>query len=244
MLGTDLQTSDMSNTIAATPLTSVRGDANASGSVDVADVITTVNYITKQNPQPFIFEAADMNEDKVIDVLDVMGIVKGILNPSLLASAQAEGSAVYFIEDGTLYVESPVSLGGVQVQLTLDGRGKMEDVSVASDLDGFETASAWLSDNDYLFLAYSMNGKTLAPGKHALLHIGDADITSLRLSDTSGKNVNVNLGGTTGVDRMGKHVMNVEGVYDLQGRKLSTQDFELSTLKKGIYIINGKKVVK
>ena len=244
VLGTDLQTSDMSNTIAATPLTSVRGDANASGSVDVADVITTVNYITKQNPQPFIFEAADMNEDNMIDVLDVMGIVKGILNPNLLASTQAEGSAVYFIEDGTLFVESPVSLGGVQVQLTLDGRGKMEDVSVASDLDGFETASAWLSDNDYLFLAYSMNGKTLAPGKHALLHIGDADITSLRLSDTSGKNVNVNLGGTTGVDRMGKHVMNVEGVYDLQGRKLSTQNFELSTLKKGIYIINGKKVVK
>jgi len=244
LLGTDLQASDMSNTIAATPLTSVRGDANASGSVDVADVITTVNYITKQNPQPFIFEAADMNEDNMIDVLDVMGIVKGILNPSLLASAQIEGSAVYFIEDGTLYVDSPVTLGGVQVQLTLDGRGKMEDVSVASDLDGFETASAWLSDNDYLFLAYSMNGKTLAPGKHALLHIGDADITSLRLSDTSGKNVNVNQGGTTGIDRMGKHVMNVEGVYDLQGRKLSTQNFELSTLKKGIYIINGKKVVK
>jgi len=121
----------------------------------------------------------------------------------------------------------------------------MEEISVASDLDGFETASAWLSDNDYLFLAYSMNGKTLAPGKHALLHIGDADITSLRLSDTSGKNVNVAQGGgTTGIDRMGKHVMNVEGVYDLQGRKLSTSNSQLSTLKKGIYIINGKKVVK
>ena len=244
VLGTDLQEFDVSNVVVATPLTSTRGDANGSGNVDVADVITTVNYITKQNPQPFIFEAADMNADNVIDVLDVMGIVKGILNPNLLASTQAESSAAYFIEDGTLFVESPVSLGGVQVQLMLDGRGKMEDVSVASDLDGFETASAWLSDNDYLFLAYSMNGKTLAPGKHALLHIGDADITSLRLSDTSGKNVNVNLGGTTGVDRMGKHVMNVEGVYDLQGRKLSTQNFELSTLKKGIYIINGKKVVK
>ncbi len=244
ILNTDLQGIDMSNTVSATPRTSTHGDANGSGAVDVADIITTVNFITKQNPQPFIFEAADMNEDKMIDVLDVMGIVKGILNPNLLASTQAEGSAVYFIEDGTLYVESPVTLGGVQVQLTLDGRDNMEEISVASDLDGFETASAWLSDNDYLFLAYSMNGKTLAPGKHALLHIGDADITSLRLSDTSGKNVNVNLGGTTGVDRMGKHVMNVEGVYDLQGRKLSTSNSQLSTLKKGIYIINGKKVVK
>jgi hypothetical protein len=86
-----------------------------------------------------------------------------------------------------------------------------------------------------------MNGKTLTPGKHALLHIGDAEISSLRLSDTTGKNINVsNSDGTTGVDRMGKHVMNVNGVYDLQGRKLSP----LTSLKKGIYIINGKKVVK
>ena len=240
VLGTDLQASDISNVVAATPRTSTRGDANGSGTVDVADVITTVNYITNQNPQPFIFEAADMNEDQIIDILDVMSIVKGILNPSLLASALVEGSAVYTIEDGVLYVESDVALGGVQVQLTVDGRGKMEDARVDENLEGFEQASAWLSDNDYLFLAYSLNGKTLTPGKHALLHIGDADITSLRLSDTQGKNVNVSNGETTGFDRMGKHVMNVNGIYDLQGRKLSLD----SPLKKGIYIINGSKVVK
>ncbi|MBR5918939.1 MAG: T9SS type A sorting domain-containing protein [Prevotella sp.] len=34
-----------------------------------------------------------------------------------------------------------------------------------------------------------------------------------------------------------------EGVYDLQGRKVST-DSDLSKLKSGVYIINGKKVVK
>ena len=241
VLGTDLQASDMSNTVVATPRTSTRGDANGSGNVDVADVITTANYITKQNPKPFIFEAADMNTDNVIDILDVMGIVKGILNPSLLASALAESTATYTIEDGTLYVESDVSLGGVQVQLTMDGKSQIEDVRVAKDLDGFEQASAWLSDNDYLFLAYSLNGKTLTPGKHALLYIGDSEISSIRLSDTTGKNINVSNGdGTTGIDRMGKHVMNVNGVYDLQGRKLSP----LTSLKKGIYIINGKKVVK
>ena len=241
VLSTDLQEYDVSNVVAATPLTSTRGDANGSGSVDVADVVATANYITKQNPRPFIFDAADINEDDVINILDVMSIVKGILNPSLLASSMTEATATYTIEDGTLYIESDVALGGVQVQLTLDGRGLMEDVRVAEDLDGFEQASAWLSDNDYLFLAYSLNGKTLNPGKHALLYIGDADITSLRLSDAQGKNVDAHHGdGTTGIDRMGKHVMNVNGVYDLQGRKLSSD----TPLKKGIYIINGSKVVK
>ena len=243
ILGTDLQAFDMSNVVVATPLTSTRGDANGSGNVDVADVITTVNYITHQAPKPFIFEAADINEDNIINILDVMGIVKGILNPSLLASSLTEATATYIIKDGILYVESDIALGGVQVQLSLSDelRMKNEEFTTAPGLEGFETASAWLSDNDYLFLAYSLSGKTLNPGKHALLHIGDAEITSLRLSDTHGNIVTINLGDdTTDINRMGKHVMNVNGVYDLQGRKLST----IIPLKKGIYIINGKKVVK
>ena len=244
VLSTALQEYDVSNVVAATPLTATRGDANGSGSVDVADVVTTVNYVTGLQPKPFVFDAADMNADKLIDIFDVVGIIRGILDPTLLATASLNDEpAVYTIENGTLYVESPVALGGVQVQLTLseEYRMKNEEFATAPDLEGFETASTWLSDNDYLFLAYSMNGKTLSPGKHALLHIGDAEISSLRLSDTTGKNVNVsNSDGTTGIDRMGKHVMNVGGVYDLQGRKLSSD----TPLKKGIYIINGSKVVK
>lgn len=240
VLSTALQEYDVSNVVAATPLTATRGDANGSGEVDVADVVTTVNYITGMEPKPFVFDAADMNTDKLIDIFDVVGIIRGILNPTLLVSSLSEEAATYTVEDGTLYVDSPVALGGVQVQLTLVDSSKKDDISVASDLDGFETASAWQTDNDFLFLAYSMNGKTLAPGKHALLHIGEAEISSLRLSDAQGKNVSVNAGETTGIDRMGKHVMNINGIYDMQGRKLSPR----TSLKKGIYIINGEKVVK
>lgn len=252
VLSTDLQEYDVSNVVAATPLTSTRGDANGSGTVDVSDVITTVNYITNKHPQPFIFEAADMNEDQVIDILDLMGIVNGVLNPSLLASSQSENTAIYLLEDGIVYVETPVTLGGVQIQLSgpshLNDNGEMiNEYNVAKDLDGFETASTWLSESDYLFLSYSMSGRTLGPGKHALLHIGDADIASIRLCDTFGRNVKVvacDNNNTTSIDCMGKHVMSVDGIYDLQGRKLSTNDSRISTLKKGVYIINGKKVVK
>lgn len=246
LLGTDLQEADMSNTVAATPRTSTRGDANGSGSVDVADVITTANYITKQNPQPFIFEAADMNDDKTIDILDVMSIVRGILNPSLLASALTESSAVYTVEDGMLYVESPVALGGVQVQLALNEASSMksEDFSTTQDLEGFETASTWLSDNDYLFLAYSMNGKTLSPGKHALLYIGDSGITSIRLSDATGRNVEAIGNEVTTVSRMGSNVMKTKGVYDLFGRKIDNGKSANQKLPHGVYVINGKKVVK
>jgi len=245
VLSTDLKEYDVSNVVAVTPLTSELGDANGSGDVDVADVITTVNYAAGQYPKPFIFEAADMNTDLAIDILDVVGIIQKILNPSAAREgAMIESTAIYTIEDGMLYVESPVALAGIQAQINLSGELRAESIEFATapDLDGFEHTSAWLSDNDYLFLAYNMNGKTLSAGKHALLHIGNADLTSLRLSDAQGHNVMVVAGeGTTHIDAMGSKVMTQKGVFNLNGQKVSGSD---TNLRKGVYIINGEKVVK
>lgn len=244
VLSTDLQEYDISNVVVATPQTGELGDANGSGDVDVADVITTVNYAAGQQPKPFIFEAADMNTDLSIDILDVIGIIKKIMNPSAGTQAFEEATATYTIENGILYVESPVALAGVQVQLALDGRGNKEDVRVAEDLNGFEHTSAWLSDNDYLFLAYNMNGKTLPAGKHALLHIGNGLIAQMRLADNAGHNVEAIGDDATRINRMAGDVMTVPGIYDLQGRKITGNSQWQGQLPKGVYIINGKKVVR
>ena len=243
VLSTDLKEYDVSNVVAVTPLTASLGDANGSGDVDVADVITTVNYAAGMEPKPFIFEAADMNTDLTIDILDVVGIIQKILNPSAApAMAMAEASAIYTVEDGILYVESPVALAGVQVQLNIP---EMKDITVAEDLKGFEHTSAWLSDNDYLFLAYNMNGKTLGAGKHALLKIGDAEISRIRLSNAMGGNVPVEGGeGTTRIDAMGSKIQLQGGVYNLKGQKVAAESNDLKKLPKGVYIINGLKVVK
>lgn len=243
VLSTDLQEYDVSNIVAATPLTSTLGDANGSGDVDVADVITTVNYAAGMEPKPFIFEAADMNTDQTIDILDVVGIIQKILNPSSApAMAMVENRAIYTIEDGVLYVESPVALAGVQVQLNMDVK---KDITVLEDLNGFEHTSAWLSDNDYLFLAYNLNGKTLSAGKHALLNIGDAEISSIRLSNAMGGNVNVEGGeGTTRIDTMGSKIQLQGGVFNLKGQKVAADASDLKKLPKGVYIVNGKKVIK
>jgi len=241
VLSTDLKEYDVSNVVAVTPLTATLGDANGSGDVDVADVITTVNYAAGQDPKPFIFEAADMNTDLSIDILDVVGIIQKILNPNAAREMTIESTATYTIEDGTLYVESPVALAGVQVQLNLDAQ---KDIEVTEDLNGFEHTSAWLTDNDYLFLAYNMNGKTLTAGKHALLKIGDADVTTLRLSDAQGHNVMVETGETTGITTLGSKVKQQGGIFNLKGQKVSGKTLDLKKLPKGVYIINGEKVVK
>ena len=183
---TSLNSYDISNPVTATPLTAIKGDANGSMSVDVADVITEVNYITRQHPQPFIFEAADVNSDNKVDIVDVVATVNLILHPSSGTQAINDGSAFYYIENGILYVETDVVLGGVQCTFNAEQGHKF---TVLDALNGFETVSDWQTENDYMFMAYSMSGKTLGVGKHALMQIGDADMTNIVLSDAQGHNV-------------------------------------------------------
>lgn len=241
VITTDLKETDPSNVVAVTPMTSTLGDANGSGNVDVADVITTVNYASGQEPKPFIFEAADVNTDLQIDILDVVGIIRTILNPNADASSLAMATATYTVENGIVYVDSPVNLAGVQIQIATE---KGSQIKATDEMEGFEQASSWLSDNDFLFLAYSMSGKTLAAGKHAILNIGNAKIMDIRLSDAAGKNVEAKAGQETSVTRLGADVMNVSGIYTLTGVKLSGRSSDLKKLPAGVYIVDGKKVVK
>lgn len=242
VLSTDLQEFDASNVVAATPHTSTLGDANGSGDVDVADVITTVNYAAGMEPKPFIFEAADMNTDSNIDILDVVGIIQKILNPSAGAKARVEAVATYTVEDGIIYVESPVELAGVQLQLNAP---EQETPEVLNTLDGFEHASAWLTDEDYLFLGYNMSGKTIPAGKHALLNIGNAQLRSIRLSDTMGGNVTAEAGNVTAIEMLTPTLTkSTHGIYNLNGQKVAGSAEDLQRLPKGVYIVDGIKVVK
>lgn len=241
VITTDLKETDPSNVVAVTPMTSTLGDANGSGKVDVADVITTVNYASGQEPKPFIFEAADVNTDLQIDILDVVGIIRTILNPNADVSSMATATATYTVENGIVYVDSPVDLAGVQIQIATE---KGRQITATDEMEGFEQASSWLSDNDFLFLAYSMSGKTLAAGKHAILNIGDAKITDIRLSNAAGKNVEAKAGELSSITRLGSDVMNVSGIYTLTGMKISGRSNDLKKLPAGIYIVDGQKVVK
>lgn len=241
VITTDLKETDPSNVVAVTPMTSTLGDANGSGKVDVADVITTVNYASGQEPKPFIFEAADVNTDLQIDILDVVGIIRTILNPNADVNSMAMATATYTVENGIVYVDSPVDLAGVQIQIATE---KGSEVTATGEMEGFEQASSWLSDNDFIYLAYSMSGKTLTAGKHAILNIGNAKIMDIRLSDAAGKNVEAKAGELSSITRLGSDVMNVSGIYTLTGVKLSGRSSDLKKLPAGVYIVDGKKVVK
>ena len=183
-LTTALTSYSLSNAVAATPLTAQKGDANGSMSVDVADVVTEVAYLTGNNPQPFIFEAADVNTDQIVNILDIVGTVNIIKNPAASSLGFSDyQTATYYIEDGILYIETPVVLGGVQFAFNLNA-----EIAALEALNGFEQMT-WNTAESLNFMAYSMSGKALGVGKHALLYVGDAEMKQIVLSNAQGQNV-------------------------------------------------------
>ena len=245
VMRTDLSETSPSKTVAVTPLTAMAGDANGSGDVNVADVITTVNYASGLSPQPFIFEAADMNADQEIDILDVVGIIRVILYPNAAtASLSAESTATYWMDaDGTVYVDSPVELAGVQFNVKLRRDG---NISGCAALEGFEQTGAWTGDDDYIFMAYNLAGRTIAPGCHAIAKIANGEISGTRLSDVMGANVAAALGTPTVVEMPtpDNAQPSVRGIYNMTGTKVAADADELSKLPAGVYIVNGQKVIK
>ena len=183
-LTTALTSYSLSNPVAATPLTAQKGDANGSMNVDVADVVTEVAYLTGANPQPFIFEAADVNADQVVNILDIVGTVNIIKNPAASSLGFSDdNTATYSIEDGILYVETPVVLGGVQFSFEAEA-----EISALEALNGFEQMT-WSTAETFNFMAYSMSGKTIGVGKHALLYVGNAALEQIILSNADGQNI-------------------------------------------------------
>jgi uncharacterized protein (TIGR02145 family) len=59
--------------------TTIPGDANCDGIVNVIDVITISNYIMGLSPEPFCFENADVNSDGIINVVDIIATVEIIM---------------------------------------------------------------------------------------------------------------------------------------------------------------------
>jgi hypothetical protein len=125
-----------------------------------------------------------VNTDSIVNILDIVGTIHIIVNPAVSSLGFSDdNTATYSIEDGILYVETPVVLGGVQFSFDAEA-----EISALEALNGFEQMT-WNSTENLNFMAYSMSGKSLGVGKHALLYVGDAEMNQIILSNAQGQNV-------------------------------------------------------
>ena len=99
------------------------------------------------------------------------------------------------------------------------------------------------ADGQLHLVIYDTSGKTLPVGETVLGNVSDGSIIShAMLVDEEAQNVRVALNNPeaellTGIEIVNGKQSTVNNCYDLQGRKLNGQS------QKGIYIVNGKKVI-
>lgn len=244
ILSTSLTENSPSKTVSCVPNSSIRGDANGSYNVDIADVITTINYVTGQNPQPFLFDAADVNGDGTINVLDIVGIINIILYGDQNGKADYEQqTAVYTVENDTLYINTPVALGGLQFALT---NCSYDDIELLEAMRGFEIVHCTGADGSLTLLAYSMSGKTLPAGKTALLRLGGKELSNIVLSDVDGHNVIAIKGGDVGIvdaETLPAQIMKAfPNPFSSEVRLDITTGFDSKELKLAFYDITGHQV--
>jgi subtilisin family serine protease len=200
ILRTSFEETDYSMTVAASPLTSMLGDSNGDFSVNVMDLVQSVDYILGNNPTPYIFLAADVNADKSINVLDIVGTVDIVLKPKTgritsgktpiaFYSKEAIGNATFYWEGNDLFVESDHTIGGLQLAFNTDF-----EYTKSAAITTFEALS-YKQDDQKVIMIYSFNGAAIPAGKTKLFTKNDSvegllDISKAVVGMPNGRKLN------------------------------------------------------
>ncbi len=233
---------------------SLAGDVNADGNIDVADLTGVVSFILEDADASLIFSAADMDANGKVEVNDYAALVNVILshgNNSVKArripSRQEALISLTAIGEDELLVSlmGDRQFTGIQFDLQLPEGVTLDEDGMVCESRQHGCWSVRREDGTYRVLCSSMTNAELRKGvvlrlKTKVDTIGEAIISNVVLSDVNAKRheaalVKTIISDTTGI--MSEDLTTqTTAVFDLQGRRTNLQ-------RKGIYIVNGKKVV-
>ena len=258
--GTQLKLKDSKFNIVVTNV--IKGDANGDGEVNVSDIVEIVNYIMGKPSANFVQAAADLNGDGEVNVTDIVKVVSIIMSTNgneasvrAYVTDMADNDRLTLSVDDdnvfSLCLDNEDQYVATQFDLRLAEGQKLESISSNSNRgDGHIITYAKTGDNLYKVLVYSLTNESFAGNCGQLIDfmitgIGNVSIENI-IFVTAGHQEKrfAPLGsGTTGIDRSEELRMKSEELatsqwYTLDGRKLNKQ-----SSKKGIYIMNGKKLV-
>lgn len=167
------------------------GDANLDKSVNVQDITASVSEILKDTENqvtPFGELEADVNDDGILDVADVVGIV-GIIQDKPVAKSMLRSDYTPVVrlsrdEKGFLYMDAPVAIAGVQLTLT----GVKGTLPLLGEAGHFVQTS--MAGDTLRMLAYSADGTTLSSGKSVLMQLPEgARLISAVFSDVNARSL-------------------------------------------------------
>jgi len=227
------------------------GDVNFDAQLNITDMQRTLNYAldsTYYNRYtPFNFTAANLiATDRTINVQDVVANINLLLdsgvtpklakgNRSKDTAQDEEPEAVLYVKDGRLMLCTTRPVAALDLLLT------GENVKWSPAVDAFSKKS-----KGNRTIVYSLFGDEIMEGETVIAEL-DGDIDDAMIVDIDGNEIRLNVikgnyDGTTAIEGAQAADDSNAAVFDLQGRKVAER-FDRNTLKPGIYIVNGKKVV-
>lgn len=239
------------------------GDANNDGNINVADIVEIVNYILEKPSPRIVLIAADANGDEEINVTDVVCVVNLILSEDV-ARASTRGGIFednYYNDNLSLEeiapnrfalrLSSSAKYVATQFDLHLaDGQSFDNIVLNLNKVKDHQLLYVKLKDNVYRFLIYSLSNQPYEDGEGDLLSFCLSDNNFFVLEDiifvTSHQNEKrfASVGGGAGTtDIIGVRLNEKIDIYSLDGKLIRKQAENTSGIPKGIYIVNGKKVI-
>ena len=153
-------------------MTDLPGDANGDGNVDVLDLVSIVSHFLMEEPEPFCFYNADVNQDQVINVLDYIGTVNIFLNGGKFFAFEKSGETATLIlsKDG-IWLRSNGNVAGIQFELTGDNISQLQVVPVP----GTHQFVSNLHNGKFIGAFISLNNTTIPAGDIQLVSFVDND---------------------------------------------------------------------
>lgn len=220
------------------------GDVNMNGPVDAADLQTIIKYIFNEYyGRFFCFATADIENDDMINVQDVVGMVDVLLAsneedassaPSVQkmkaqASDHAVAEAYVFVQDGYIVLQSDREIAAL-------------DLAVSSDVKWLNESAMQFSTTGRHLVAYSLFDNTFPAGTTILAKCNPGTrVTKVSASDIQANNISIKAGTADDANV----ILNIDatraysdGIYDAAGRQHNSTVNGLNITR------DGKKFVK
>ncbi len=211
--------------------TFILGDVNGDGLVNVTDIVATVNFIMEKPSNNFNELAADLNGDGKVNVTDIVKMVTIIMSGDGASSRRAAATSSDLVISGNnIQLKNAEGYTAAQFDINLSDGESISNVV----LNGSSNHSLYwkmIYENTYRVVVYSMT--------NAAFHVNSDDLFEILMTSgqdaTISNEILIRAEKTTGIDAIRKEAENGK-VYDLNGRQVKNP-------RKGVYIINGKKVL-
>ena len=237
-------------------------DVNQDGEIDMVDVVDIARFVVGIPAETFEEFLADLNSDDDVNVADAVVLINEIVGDVNFAKPHNAPHQDLGDERLTLTENGDHSLS-VSMESQRDYTAFQFDIYTNSEDDvmglrlntarknGHQLIYNKVDEGHYRIVALSVANNTFKGNNGELLNIqldglntGDVTVGNIHFITTDGTDHrfdDIGLSNVTGIERLnpdssGKSDTNI---YDISGRKVS----ESSVLPKGVYIVNGKKVV-